>query len=104
MSDEEALDHAKDLRPMSLGPLWTATTFAAWRYIPTTFVLCTKDNPATVTGTEMAVKMAQEMGSNQLDMVIRRAVGHSPFYSQPEWTVEMLLAAAKGVSIMDPEQ
>jgi hypothetical protein len=29
--------------------------------------------------------------------VVRREVGHAPFWSQPEWTAEMLVAEAKEV-------
>ena len=39
---------AKDLRPQSLGSFWSTTTYAAWRDIPTTYILCTKDKPTTV--------------------------------------------------------
>jgi pimeloyl-ACP methyl ester carboxylesterase len=48
LSDEEALEVAKTLVPQSLASLYGTTTYAAWRFIPTTYVLALKDAPTTV--------------------------------------------------------
>jgi hypothetical protein len=94
LSDHDAEQLGKALRPMSLGPYWSPTTFAAWRKIPTTYVLCTKDAPATVEAAEFLIQSAQSSRPQMIDKVIRRDVGHSPFFSQPEWTAQMLRDAA----------
>ncbi|CAG8950319.1 hypothetical protein HYFRA_00006812 [Hymenoscyphus fraxineus] len=91
--DETVAELSKDLKPQSIGCWWSTTNFAAWRYIPTTYVVCTKDAPTTVAAAEFLVRSAQE-SENKVDTVIRREVGHSPFFSQPEWTAGMLRQAA----------
>ncbi|ORY07251.1 Alpha/Beta hydrolase protein [Clohesyomyces aquaticus] len=96
VSDEEALEVAKTLVPQSLGGFWCTTTYAAWRYIPTTYVVTLKDKPSTVVAAEYLVKTAMEIEPNCVEKVIRREVGHAPFWSQAEWTVEMLAEEARG--------
>ena len=85
---------AAELRPQSLGVYWSTTSYAAWRYIPTTYVVCKKDVPSTVAAAEWLLKSVQDAGNHKIDTVIRRDVGHSLFLSQPEWTVSMLREAA----------
>jgi pimeloyl-ACP methyl ester carboxylesterase len=94
LSDEDALEVAKTLVPQSLGPFWCTTTYAAWRFIPTTYVLTLRDKPSTVAAAEYLVESAKKSGQCKVDKVIRREVGHAPFWSQPEWTVEMLVEEA----------
>ncbi|KAF4629299.1 hypothetical protein G7Y89_g8851 [Cudoniella acicularis] len=94
LPDETVAELARNLRPQSIGCWWSKTTYAAWRYIPTTYVVCTEDAPTTVMAAEYLVSTAQASEPNMVDTVIRRAVGHSPFFSQPEWTAGMLREAA----------
>lgn len=94
LDDARVAELAKSLLPQSIGCWWSKTTFAAWRYIPTTFVVCTKDAPWTVMTVEHLVLTAQASDKNMVDTVIRHPVGHSPFISQPEWTAHMLREAA----------
>lgn len=94
LSDEEALEVAKSLVPQSLGPFWSTTTYAAWRWVPTTYVLTLKDKPSTVIAADYLVKTAMESKPNCVEKVIRREVGHAPFWSQPEWCVELLVEEA----------
>ena len=91
LSDSEALEVAKTLVPQSLGPFWSTTTYAAWRWIPTTYVLTLNDKPSTVAAAGYLVKSAQESEPNCVEKVIRKEVGHAPFWSQPKWTAEMLV-------------
>lgn len=91
LPDEDALEVAKTLVPQSLGPFWCTTTYAAWRIIPTTYVLTMMDKPSTVAAAEYLVENAKKSGKCKVDNIIRRDVGHAPFWSQPEWTVEMFL-------------
>jgi hypothetical protein len=48
MDDKTSKELGKDLRPQSLGSYWGTTTHAAWRHIPTTYIICNGDRPSTV--------------------------------------------------------
>jgi len=85
---------AEELRPQSLGVFWSTTSFAAWKHIPTTYVICEDDTPSTVVAAGYLLSSVQAMEGNKIDTVVKRKVGHSPFLSQPEWTVNMLREAA----------
>lgn len=39
----QAEQWAANTKPQSLAPYWSTTTYAAWKHIPTTFVLCEED-------------------------------------------------------------
>jgi len=96
VEDENVLaELSQDLRPQSLASFWSTTTHAAWRHIPTTYVLCTKDRPTTVVAARYLIETAKASpGGHKIDSVIEVEAGHSPFISKPEWTAEMLLAEA----------
>jgi len=96
VEDENVLaELSQDLRPHSLASFWSTTTHAAWRRIPTTYILCTKDRPTTVAAVRYLIETAKASpGGHKIDSVIEVEAGHSPFISRPEWTAEMLLAEA----------
>lgn len=80
---------------MSIGVLWSKTTYAAWRTIPTTVVLCEKDVTVPLQMVEDMVVAAQANEPNMIDVVERNeTAGHFPMLSQPDWTVDMLRRAA----------
>ena len=83
-----------ELRPQSLGVYWSTTTFAAWRHIPTTYVICQKDVPSTVAAVDSMLSSVQATDNHKLDKIIERDAGHSAFLSQPEWVAEILREAA----------
>ncbi|KAL8947424.1 MAG: hypothetical protein Q9222_006292 [Ikaeria aurantiellina] len=91
LSNEAALDLAKHLRPQSIGVYWSKTSYAAWKHIPTTYVICEDDSPSTVAAAGYLVSSAQKAEGSKVDRVLRHQVGHSPFLSQPEWTAQMLM-------------
>ncbi|KAJ4303347.1 hypothetical protein N0V90_002240 [Kalmusia sp. IMI 367209] len=93
--DAEVEEIARGLVPQSLAVNWCTSTFAAWRWIPTTYVLTLRDQAATVRAEEWIVKNAMESGECAVDRVVRREVGHSPFWSQAEWTAGMLIEEAE---------
>jgi hypothetical protein len=95
LDDEEVAELAKDLRPQSFAAFWSTTTYAAWRYIPTTYILCTGDKPSTVVAAGYLVDTAKS-GPNMIDNVIRHEAGHSPLISQPEWTAKTLIKEVAG--------
>lgn len=94
LEDDAVMELAKDLRPQSLGVFWSTTSYAAWKHIPTTYVICENDTPSTVAAAGYLLSSAQAVEESKVDTVVKRKVGHSPFLSQPEWTVDMLRKSA----------
>jgi pimeloyl-ACP methyl ester carboxylesterase len=95
LDDARVAELAKDLQPQSLGAFWSTTTHAAWRVIPTTYILCTADVPTTVVAAQYLVDSAKGSGSHKIDKLIKIDTGHSPFLSRPEWTAATLIEEAK---------
>jgi hypothetical protein len=93
--DDEVDAIAAQLVPQSLAGLWCTSSFAAWRWIPNTYVVTLGDQKATVAAEEWIVKSAMESGRCAIDRVVRREVGHSPFWSQAEWMAGLLLEEAE---------
>ncbi|ROV89595.1 hypothetical protein VMCG_09926 [Cytospora schulzeri] len=96
LDEETVAELAKDLQPQSVGAFWSTvpTTFAAWRYIPSTYIICTEDRPSTILASQYMIDGAIASGKHKIDSVIRVDTGHSPFVSRPEWTVETLIREA----------
>ncbi|KAI1270037.1 alpha/beta-hydrolase [Xylariaceae sp. FL1019] len=93
-ADDEIVDLAKDLHPQSLGSFWSKTEHAAWRIIPTTYVLTLKDNPSFVVAARHLVETARASGDHKIDNVIEVESGHSPFINMPDWVAETLIREA----------
>ncbi|KAI1124678.1 alpha/beta-hydrolase [Nemania abortiva] len=91
LDDETVVELAKDLRPQSFGAFWSTTKHAAWRIIPTTYILTLKDRPTTVAAARHLIHTAKASGTHRIDNVIEVGAGHSPFISKPEWTAETLI-------------
>lgn len=95
MAKSEAEYWASQLLPQSIGVFWSRTTFAAWRYIPSTYVLCGRDQSITLPYGEMILKAAQDSLPNMIDAVEKcDGAGHCVMLSQVQWTVDMLRRAA----------
>lgn len=94
LDDRTIAELVKDLKPQSLRAFWSTTTHAAWRHIPTTYVLCMKDKPSTVVAAQYLVESARTSGTHKIDNIIKADAGHSPFISVPEWTAGMLIEEA----------
>jgi pimeloyl-ACP methyl ester carboxylesterase len=95
MSKLEAEYWTSQLLPQSIGVFWSKTSYAAWRYIPTTYVLCGRDQTMPLPYGEMILKAAQDSKPNMIDTVEKcDDAGHSVMLSQPEWTANMLRRAA----------
>ncbi|ETS77600.1 hypothetical protein PFICI_09662 [Pestalotiopsis fici W106-1] len=94
LDDEISREYGHDLRPHSLGTYWCATTYAAWRHIPTSYIFCTKDRPGTVAAIHYLISSAKSSGMHKIDNVVEVESGHSPFLSRPQWTAETLIAEA----------
>ncbi|KAK8073682.1 Alpha/beta hydrolase fold-1 [Apiospora phragmitis] len=94
VDDATSAKLAKDLQAQSLGAYWCKTTFAAWRYIPTTYIICKRDVPTTVAAIHWLIDTAKASGPHKIDCVIEVDAGHSPFVSKPQWLADTLLAEA----------
>jgi hypothetical protein len=93
LDDATSAQLAKDLRPHSLATFWDTTTYVAWRDIPTSYIVCTKDRPTTVAAIQYLIATAKS-GTHKIDNVIEVDTGHSPFISRPKWTAETLVKEA----------
>jgi len=94
LDDDTVAQLVQDLRPQSFGAFWSTTTYAAWRHIPTTYILCMGDKPSTVVAAQYLVDSAKASGPHKIDNLIKADSGHSPFISKPRWTAEALIAEA----------
>jgi homoserine acetyltransferase len=55
-------------------------TYAAWRHVPATYILCEEDRALKPDKQELLIQLSE----GRFD-VVRCTAGHSPFLSQPEW-------------------
>ncbi|MCJ1307507.1 hypothetical protein MMC25_001153 [Agyrium rufum] len=97
MSLSSAMPWVEKLRTQSLGVYYSTTIHAAWRHIPTSYIICTLDLPSTVGIIHHLISTAKASGAHKVDSVIEVDAGHSPFLSRPEWTVDTLIAEAAKV-------
>lgn len=70
-------------------------TVAPWKTIPSTYILCEKDNAIPIAAQEGMIAAAKAMAPGAFDVVERIAASHSPFISQPEWFADKLVKAAQ---------
>lgn len=95
MSPQEAQYWTAQLVPQSIGVYWSKTTYAAWRYIPSTYVLSGQDQTVTLPYAEVVLAAAQASRPNMIDKVERcEEGGHCIMLSKVHWTCEMLRRAA----------
>jgi hypothetical protein len=95
MLKPEAEYWASQLLPQSIGVFWSKTTYAAWRYIRSTYVLCGRDQSMSLPYGEMILTAAQSSPPHMIDTVEKCDVaGHCVMLSQVQWTVDMLRRAA----------
>ncbi|KAI1386118.1 alpha/beta-hydrolase [Hypoxylon trugodes] len=90
LDDNTVAELSKNLRPQSIASYWSTTTYAAWRYIPTAYILCAGDRPTTVAAAQYLIDTAKSSGPHKIDVILKIEAGHSPFLSMPEYTAEAL--------------
>jgi pimeloyl-ACP methyl ester carboxylesterase len=81
-SEEDAAAAAARLKPQSLAAFTSEQTAAAWRDVPSMYIVCERDNAIPVA--------AQDAMSGRATVVERMDASHSPFMSQPEATATLL--------------
>lgn len=82
VSAEAADAAAAQLAPQSMAAVKTPVSAVAWRDVPTTYVVCERDNAIPVP--------AQEMLAGRADNVARLDASHSPFLSRPDEVVGII--------------
>jgi pimeloyl-ACP methyl ester carboxylesterase len=87
-SDGDAGAALDRLRPISMACFTNSPGVAAWRNVPSTYLLCLDDQ-----GVPAALQraMAERAGAD----IVEWDVDHSPFYSAPERTAELLASLAR---------
>ncbi|CAG8977375.1 hypothetical protein HYALB_00007005 [Hymenoscyphus albidus] len=66
MAPQQANFWTSQLLPQSLGVFWSRTTYAAWRHIPSTYVLCGSDRNVSPDYAEVMVQEARDCGMGEL--------------------------------------
>ena len=74
------------LRPMATAPHGEPVPVAAWRAIPSTYVICTRDRAIAPDAQRIFAKQAEDF--------VDVDSGHSPFFSQPEALAALLAQEA----------
>ncbi|CAG8385376.1 unnamed protein product [Penicillium salamii] len=93
LPSEEAEFWVSQLTSQSLKALFEGGeyTYAGWKDVPTWYIGTVEDRGIPVLAQRLGVGMAREMGGNVEHRELQTS--HSPFLSQPEATVEIILEA-----------
>jgi hypothetical protein len=95
MSSEEGDLWASKLFHQSLGVFTSTTSYAAWRYIPSTYVICAQDQSSfTPEVVSFIIDTARKIEPTAFDVVERCDGGHCIMISRPEWLADVLRRAA----------
>ena len=88
LSPEEIAYWISRLQTQSLGIFWSKTSFAAWRCIPSTYVICGKDGCVDENYAKLILGAAKEDGRHMIDTIERCAeASHCPMLGKIQWTV-----------------
>jgi hypothetical protein len=86
---EEAKEAVEKMGRHSLAAMWTAPKYAAWKHIPSTYLVCEEDLAIPV-----AFQEAMVSAPGTKFTVERCKSAHSPFLSMPDFTAEVVRRAA----------
>ena len=75
--------------------MWSDQTYAAFKDIPSTYVVCLLDRIVPVERQEGMIQKAREVQSGAFDVVERLQSGHEPNLSKVEELVAVLERAAR---------
>lgn len=87
---------ARMLRPHSIGAMWSMQTYAAWRHVPSTHVVCEGDRVMPVERQEEMIREARKVEGRAFDQVFRLECGHEPVLAAIEDMVRIVGAAVEG--------
>jgi pimeloyl-ACP methyl ester carboxylesterase len=95
LSSEEADQWAGKLAHQSVGVYTSTTSYAAWRYIPSTYVIGTEDKTSfTPEVVDFIINTARQLEPTAFDVVEKCDGGHCLMISRPEWLADVLRRAA----------
>jgi pimeloyl-ACP methyl ester carboxylesterase len=85
--------------PQSAGVYFSTQTYAAWKDIPSTYIIGDKDQSHfSPTLVDMMIKGAREIEPSAFDVVEHcKEGGHCLMISYPEWTADALRRAAEEI-------
>lgn len=75
--------------------MWSDQTYAAFKDIPTTYVVCELDRIVPMEQQEGMIRNAKEMQSSAFDVVERPQSGHEPILSKVRELVGVVERAAR---------
>ncbi|KAF2726368.1 alpha/beta-hydrolase [Polychaeton citri CBS 116435] len=90
LSIEQQRDAISKLALHSYGAMWSEVSYAPWKDIPSTYLLCENDNAIQPVAQESMVNQEGAL----FDVVERCSAGHSPFLALPKFTAEVIRRAA----------
>jgi hypothetical protein len=90
----QAKELASQLEPQSIGVFYSKITYAPWRKIPTTFVLCENDQSFTMGYAEYLLGVAKSTDDHMIDTIEKCDSGHFVMISRPQWLADVLKRAA----------
>ena len=95
LSSAKGDEWASKLTHQSLGVYSSTQTYAAWRYIPSTYVIGEQDRTTfTPPVVEMIINGAKNMEPSAFDVIEKCDGGHCLMISRPEWLAKVLRRAA----------
>jgi len=94
LPEEDAQHWSALLKSHSLGAMWSKQTYAAWKDIPSTYVMCNQDRVVSVEKQEEMIKNAKEVQPKAFDVVERLESGHEPILSKIDEMVKIVEKAA----------
>jgi pimeloyl-ACP methyl ester carboxylesterase len=96
LSPEEGAKWAAKLRPQSMGVYNSTTTYAAWRHVPSTYVIAAEDKaPLTPAVAKIMIDAARQQVPTAFDVVETcEGGGHCLMIGHPEWLAGVLQRAA----------
>ena len=95
LPDAQADVWARKFKPWSVACAFSISTYAAWRLIPSTNVICENDQSAFGMFARPLLEAAKASEPCAVDTVEEADSGHMVMVSQPKWTAEMLKRAAE---------
>jgi pimeloyl-ACP methyl ester carboxylesterase len=95
ISPEEGDAWASKLAHQSIGVYTSTTSYAAWRHIPSTYVIGTEDKTTFTPGlVDFIINSARSIEPSAFDVVEKCDGGHCLMISRPEWLADVLRRAA----------
>ncbi|MCJ1404792.1 hypothetical protein MMC11_008018 [Xylographa trunciseda] len=95
LSSAEGDEWASKLTHQSVGVYSSTTTYAAWRHIPSTYVIGEREKTTfTPQVVDFIINTAKQLEPSAFDVIERCDGGHCLMISYPQWLADVLRSAA----------